>query len=87
MTEVELSQQMDRELVQRVQDGDSAAFDLLVAKYQRRLMRLLVERIDFDGKDSGLDITFRDAGIRALANSSTGYVESDDSMNTMEDAA
>ena len=41
MTEVELSQQMDRELVQRVQDGDSAAFDLLVRKYQHRIVALI----------------------------------------------
>ena len=41
MTDVELSQQMDRELVQRVQDGDSAAFDLLVRKYQHRIVALI----------------------------------------------
>ena len=31
----------DQLLVDRVRDGDKQAFDLLVAKYQRRLMRLL----------------------------------------------
>ena len=31
----------DEQLVERVRDGDKQAFDLLVAKYQRRLMRLL----------------------------------------------
>ncbi len=31
----------DQLLVERVRDGDKQAFDLLVAKYQRRLMRLL----------------------------------------------
>ena len=41
MTDVELSQQMDRELVQRVQDGDSAAFGLLVRKYQHRIVALI----------------------------------------------
>ena len=41
MTDVELSQQMDRELVQRVQDGDSTAFDLLVRKYQHRIVALI----------------------------------------------
>ena len=41
MTDVELSRQMDRELVQRVQDGDSAAFDLLVRKYQHRIVALI----------------------------------------------
>lgn len=31
----------DQLLVQRAQDGERAAFDLLVSKYQRRLMRLV----------------------------------------------
>ncbi|MFC0169965.1 RNA polymerase sigma factor RpoE [Pseudoduganella danionis] len=31
----------DERLVERVRDGDKQAFDMLVAKYQRRLMRLL----------------------------------------------
>ena len=31
----------DQALVQRVQDGDKQAFDLLIAKYQRRLMRMV----------------------------------------------
>jgi RNA polymerase sigma-70 factor (ECF subfamily) len=37
MTEREIDQQ----LVERVQRGDKAAFDLLVAKYQRKIFRLL----------------------------------------------
>lgn len=41
MAEVELSQQLDHELVQRVQRGDTAAFDLLVRKYQHRIVALI----------------------------------------------
>ncbi len=41
MAEVDLSQQLDHELVQRVQRGDSAAFDLLVRKYQHRIVALI----------------------------------------------
>ena len=41
MAEVELSPQLDIELVQRVQRGDSAAFDLLVRKYQHRIVALI----------------------------------------------
>jgi RNA polymerase sigma-70 factor (ECF subfamily) len=41
MVEVELSQQLDHELVKRVQRGDSAAFDLLVRKYQHRIVALI----------------------------------------------
>ncbi len=41
MAEVELSQQLDIDLVKRVQRGDSAAFDLLVRKYQHRIAALI----------------------------------------------
>ena len=41
MAEVEPSQQMDHELVARVQRGDSKAFDLLVRKYQHRIVALI----------------------------------------------
>ncbi|MFC7301642.1 RNA polymerase sigma factor RpoE [Cognatiluteimonas weifangensis] len=41
MAEVELSQQLDHELVTRVQRGDKAAFDLLVRKYQHRIVALI----------------------------------------------
>src|SRR4030095_15001248 len=32
---------IDQQLVERVQGGDKAAFDLLVVKYQRKIFRLL----------------------------------------------
>ena len=32
---------IDQQLVERVQRGDKAAFDLLVVKYQRKIFRLL----------------------------------------------
>lgn len=35
------TQQLDQELVKRVQRGDSAAFDLLVRKYQHRIAALI----------------------------------------------
>jgi RNA polymerase sigma-70 factor (ECF subfamily) len=41
MDQVEPSQQMDHELVARVQRGDSKAFDLLVRKYQHRIVALI----------------------------------------------
>jgi RNA polymerase sigma-70 factor (ECF subfamily) len=38
---VTTERECDERLVERVRDGDKQAFDMLVAKYQRRLMRLL----------------------------------------------
>jgi len=37
--------EIDQQLVERVQNGDKHAFDLLVVKYQRKLMRLLSQFI------------------------------------------
>ncbi|HUH40572.1 MAG TPA: RNA polymerase sigma factor RpoE [Castellaniella sp.] len=37
--------EVDLELVQRVQRGDRRAFDLLIIKYQRKIMRLLARMI------------------------------------------
>lgn len=39
------SSDVDSELVARVQKGDKRAFDLLVLKYQRRIMRLLAHMV------------------------------------------
>ncbi|MEZ2721411.1 RNA polymerase sigma factor RpoE [Paenalcaligenes hominis] len=40
-----MSHDVDKELVRQVQQGDKRAFDLLVIKYQRRIMRLLTRMI------------------------------------------
>lgn len=39
-------QDADKELVHQVQQGNKRAFDLLVLKYQRRIMRLLAQMIN-----------------------------------------
>ena len=41
MAETDPTQELDLELVRRVQRGDSAAFDLLVRKYQHRIVGLI----------------------------------------------
>lgn len=41
-----MSQDVDKELVYQVQQGNKRAFDLLVLKYQRRIMRLLARMIN-----------------------------------------
>ncbi len=52
----------DRELVQRVQNGDKSAFDLLVLKYQHKIIKL-VSRYVKEPSDA-LDVT-QDAFIKA----------------------
>src|SRR6478752_9107365 len=41
MAGIDSSQELDHELVARVQRGDSKAFDLLVRKYQHRIVALI----------------------------------------------
>lgn len=41
-----MSHDVDKELVRQVQQGNKRAFDLLVLKYQRRIMRLLARMIN-----------------------------------------
>jgi RNA polymerase sigma-70 factor (ECF subfamily) len=73
MAEVESSQatqerELDHELVRRVQRGDSAAFDLLVRKYQHRIIGLIGRYIaDWSECQDVAQETFLRA-YRALAN-------------------
>ena len=73
MAEVELSQpsqerELDHELVRRVQAGDSTAFDLLVRKYQHRIVGLIGRYIaDWSECQDVAQETFLRA-YRALAN-------------------
>jgi RNA polymerase sigma-70 factor (ECF subfamily) len=55
-------QSVDQELVRRVQDGDKKAFDVLVIKYQQRIVKL-VSRYVRD-QDEVLDVT-QEAFIKA----------------------
>jgi site-specific DNA recombinase len=71
-----------RDEAQRLQrdqlDEDAAAqalaefdplWESLSPREQARLLRLLIERIDYDGRDSTIAITFHATGIKALADS------------------
>src|SRR5256885_6125659 len=44
-----------------------AVFCLKKHKEQARVIELLVERVDYDGKNGTVSITFHQAGIRTLA--------------------
>ena len=43
-------------------------WEQLSPKEQARLIRLLVERVDYDGAAGDVAVTFRPGGIKALAN-------------------
>ena len=46
-------------------------WDSLTSREQTRIVRLLVEQVDYDGKNSTVSITFRPTGIRTLADQKT----------------
>ena len=43
-------------------------WESLSPREQARLLHLLVERVDYDGRDGTISITFHASGIKALAN-------------------
>jgi site-specific DNA recombinase len=50
----------------RVLSGFGDVWDSLSPCERNRVIELLVERVDFDGPDQSLSITFRPSGIRVL---------------------
>ena len=50
-------------------------WESLTPREQARIVRLLVERVDYDGQDGTITVTFRPTGIKSLA------------QHTVEDAA
>ena len=71
----ELKDERERLRRDRIEDVDIAralaAFDpvwqSLAPREQGRLLRRLIERIDYDGRDGMMSITFHASGIQALA--------------------
>jgi site-specific DNA recombinase len=65
-------QALERDLVdEREVEAALAAFDqlwkTLSPRDQARIIRLLVERVDYDGKEGTVAVTFRENGIKAFA--------------------
>jgi len=56
----------EREVVQALSLFDPV-WDSLTPREQARVVQLLVERVDYDGKNGNVAITFRPTGIKALA--------------------
>ncbi len=59
--------EVDADLVARVQKGDKRAFDLLVLKYQRRIMRLLSRMVNDPGEVEDLTQETFIKAYRAMA--------------------
>jgi site-specific DNA recombinase len=54
------------EIVQALASFDPV-WDALTLREQSRLLHLLIERVDYDGRTSDISITFHAAGIKTLA--------------------
>ena len=48
-------------------------WEQLFPKEQARILRLLIERIDYHGGEGTLEITFRDVGIKTLREELAGH--------------
>jgi site-specific DNA recombinase len=60
----------EREVVQALSLFDPV-WDSLTPREQARIVRLLVERVDYDGKAGTVAVTFRSTGIKTLAQGET----------------
>src|SRR6185503_12052705 len=60
-------QHLDRNEVAAALSAFDPIWQQLSAKEQERVLQLLVQRIDYDGKAGTISITFHPSGIRALA--------------------
>ena len=56
----------EREVVQALSLFDPV-WESLTPREQARIVRLLVERVDYDGRQSTVSVTFRPTGIKTLA--------------------
>ncbi len=81
--QIELKDELARLADKEIDDSDVAAalsdFDsiwsTLAPREQARILELLIERIDHDGKRGNISITFRPTGIKALATELAEYEE------------
>ena len=58
---------VDEREVQAALAAFSPVWDTLSPREQARIIRLLVERVDYDGKRGTVSVTFRPTGIKSLA--------------------
>ena len=61
-------QRIDRGEVSAALANFDPLWEQLSPKEQERVIQLLVQRIDYDGKAETISITFHPSGIRVLAN-------------------
>lgn len=65
---VALSREMiDEREVEAALSVFSPVWDTLSPREQARIIHLLVERVDYDGKRGTIAVTFRPTGIKSLA--------------------
>ena len=57
---------MDEEDLKKALSLFDPVWEQLFPKEQARILRLLIERIDYHGSEGTLEITFRDVGIKTL---------------------
>jgi site-specific DNA recombinase len=65
-------ERLDQAAVSEALSGLLPAWATMTAEEQARLVRLLVSRVDFDGKQGKASITFQPLGLKTLASAMLG---------------
>ena len=60
-------EQVDEQAVATALSAFDPVWEALAPREQTRLVQLIVERVDYDGANDKVSITFHPAGIKALA--------------------
>jgi site-specific DNA recombinase len=64
--------QVNEEEVERALAAFDPVWEALAPREQARVVQLLVERVDYDGRSAEVSVTFRPTGIRTLADELAG---------------
>jgi site-specific DNA recombinase len=67
--------QVSEEEVERALAAFDPVWEALAPREQARVVELLVERVDYDGRSAEVSVTFRPTGIRALADELAGRAQ------------
>ncbi len=64
--------QVTQEEVEHALEAFEPVWDALAPREQARIVQLIVERVDFDGNNDQVSVTFHPTGIRTLADEIAG---------------
>ena len=73
---------IDQEEARKALEAFDPAWEVLEPRERERLVRLVVERVEYDGAKGEIEVMFQPIGIASLAGESRGLYTKDDSTNS-----